>query len=487
MPSLTRPNFLVVLTDDQEIDNTSDPLVFPYFSTRPHGHWVDFENAFCSTPLCYPFRGSYFYGQRSDRNGKTKNDGDPPPWDRKIQWQRWMAFAGYRCGLVGKYLNNYPFGGNEVPTGFEFFRGTGTSSFYNGWDVIDETGATQTAASSGMPSYFTDACDQWAVQFLQSADPRPFFLYLAPFAPHDPFTPATRHLGAVVGGFTDPPEFNRLPSHPPAWHSTLYPGLTTSQENQARGERRLAKRTLLAVDEMLHHVIDKIEQMGKLDNTIIVFSTDNGLSFGRHCIKDDKKVPYRWSIKSSLRIRHPLAIQRTVRDLVTQMDVTASAVQYAGLTEADVVSISGHGLDGVPLDGILMDTATQWRDYVELFCEGGAGSVPTWWGLVGPNGIAETPGMGSYHSFPASGEESYFDWAIDKPELENLAFFANNVDPLAIRRSILAALQIDPHARDSQLRVLGEGGPPDEEPPIEPPPPPPILQPQLAGRRLRLG
>src|SRR4029450_2118815 len=99
----TKPNVVFVLTDDQHIYHLKH---MPYLSSKPHGNWIEFANAFENTPLCCPTRATILTGQYSHHHGIKGNSGKGFRDTSTIA--TWLKSAGYRTGLIGKYLNGYP-------------------------------------------------------------------------------------------------------------------------------------------------------------------------------------------------------------------------------------------------------------------------------------------------------------------------------------------------------------------------------------------
>ena len=118
-----RPNVIVVLTDDERWDGfDAMPWLTGGADARGSG-WETFPNAFSNTPLCCPARASLLTGRYARHTGVEDND-DGGNLDESSTLATWLHGAGYRTGLVGKYLNSYPFGVLPyVPPGWDRFVG----------------------------------------------------------------------------------------------------------------------------------------------------------------------------------------------------------------------------------------------------------------------------------------------------------------------------------------------------------------------------
>jgi len=193
---------VLILTDDQTLDTLpTEPAAMPWLQSQledPNGHWVWFPNAVASTPLCCPSRATILTGEYDTRthvrdkfSGSSLDDANTLPV--------WLHQAGYTTALVGKYLNNYPWGRAPfVPPGWDRWfakeNPNESTSYYN-YDVVDRGYARHYGATPS--AYATDVLSGAANAFLDGApSDRPWFLYFAPNAPHAPWIPAQRYRGA---------------------------------------------------------------------------------------------------------------------------------------------------------------------------------------------------------------------------------------------------------------------------------------------------
>src|SRR6266496_2260381 len=194
------------------------------------------------------------------------------------------------------------------------------------------------AATTSPSDYSTHVLANKAVDFLRSAT-SPFFLYFAPYAPHRPATPAARDASA----FSDlaparPPSYNEADvSNKPQWVQSRPPLSPASQANNDR-LRRNEYRTLLAVDRAVGRIVGALSDTGRLDNTMIVFMSDNGFLEGEHRLVE-KVAPYDESIRVPLVVRYdPLIAEPRVdaSHLVLNIDLAPTFAQLAGVTTPGV-------------------------------------------------------------------------------------------------------------------------------------------------------
>lgn len=376
-----RPNIVMILTDDQSSDSfPSEPAAMPWLQARvfdANDHWLWFPNAVISTPLCCPSRATIFSGEYSHHTGVLDNTlGDR--FDETDALPVWLHRAGYYTGLVGKYLNEYPFGNPAyVPPGwdrwFAKLNPLGTSTYY-GYTIIDQN--TTYVASDADTDYATDVLADQAVDFVRSAPAdRPFFLAFTPSAPHAPITPPPRYAGAFEG--VDIPRETSFAeqdvSDKPSWVRAL-PAIKAEEQAQLAADRQGESEALLAVDDAVRRIVDEIAARGDLDSTVIVFLTDNGFSFGAHR-HVGKSCPYEECVRTPLAIRVPGVRSASIPFLASNVDL---APTFAGLA----------GIPPRPSDGFdlraLFDSQI---DAPDIHREGavieylGSGDVPPWHGV----------------------------------------------------------------------------------------------------------
>lgn len=199
--------------------------------------------------------------------------------------------------------HKFQFHGAVVPPGWDEFHGLiGNSKYYN--YSLNENGHIRAYGND----YLTDVISEKAITFLKSSNKHKFFMMLAPPAPHAPYTPANRHAKAFPSVRAErTPNFNtpsgELDKH---WLLTMDPKqlpdeLLTTLDEIAR--KRF--QSLLAVDEMVGNIVRILTERNILDNTYIVFTSDNGYHLGQFAQAYDKRQPYETDIRVPLVIRGP--------------------------------------------------------------------------------------------------------------------------------------------------------------------------------------
>jgi arylsulfatase A-like enzyme len=374
-----RPNVILVVTDDQTADTLpSEPAAMPWLQAQladPATGWLRFPHAIAATPMCCPTRATLLTGLTAEHHGVASND-DGTDLDEGDTLATWLHDAGYTTALVGKYLNDYPWDrGPYVPPGWDrWFAKTNDAlaTTYYGYGVVD--GGAWRRYGSTPADYVTDVLGREAVAFVRSAPPdRPWFLYLAPPAGHEPWTPAPRHAGALAGAPPPPPgpELVNRVAGKPVWVRAL-PPIDAEALNQLQTDRVRARETLLSVDEQLHALWRTVVARGEQDRTVVIVVSDNGFQFGEHRWVG-KQAPYEPSIRIPFAIRSPWVEGGVEQELVSTLDVAPTIAGLAGLTSP--------AMDGIALTAVLRgDGQPPVRLGVPISWAGGE-DVPAWAGL----------------------------------------------------------------------------------------------------------
>lgn len=426
-----RWNFVVILTDDQSFDSLPHvPPVMPYLQAAiadPDGHWVEFRNGYVNTPLCCPSRATLLTGRYAHEHGVQTND-DGHLLDEGSTIASWLDEAGYHTGLVGKYLNQYPFGRDPfVPEGWDRWWGKehgDAANLYYGHTLIEQGIPTTYGDAPG--GYATDLFADRAVEFIREAPmDRPFLLWFAPTAPHPPWVSAPRHAGRYATmPVTPPSSVGEVDvADKPAWVRAL-PALDPAARAELRDQRRRSFEALLAVDDAVREVVDALEARGDLDRTVIVYLSDNGYSFGEH--RWVKKIcPYEECVRVPFLVRHPLATSGAEDVPVSAVDIVPTLVELAGLEPP--APLSGRSLvprlvEGDP-SGLSGTVYSEWV---------GDDRVPGW----------RQVRMGDLVYIELeTGERELYDLGVDPFQLENVIAVAAYTDDVLRLSAALAAFR----------------------------------------------
>jgi N-acetylglucosamine-6-sulfatase len=380
VPGAPRPNVLVVVTDDQSFGSLpARPPAMPWLQARLRSdpHWLRFDNAVVSTPICCPSRATILTG-RYARHTDVLGNQDGARLDEADTLATWLASAGYTNALIGKYLNLYPWDrGPYVPSGWDRWlakRNVNEGTTYYGYDVVDQT--TPLFIGHRPRDYSTTFLARAALEFVRGAPiDDPWFLYFAPSAPHKPWTPAPGDGRAFADLRTPAPSLAALNRVAGAadWVRAL-PRVDTTRRAELQRRRAGERRALLAVDGALRQLIGQIRRRGELHRTVIFFLSDNGYAFGEHRW-EGKRCPYEECIRVPFAVRTPWTTpdDRVLDTLVSNIDVAPTIADLAGVRPAARV-------DGVSLARMLRGGAPPERRGVFLDWPGD-GDVPPWVGV----------------------------------------------------------------------------------------------------------
>ncbi|MFN2589616.1 MAG: sulfatase, partial [Actinomycetota bacterium] len=349
-----RPNVVVILTDDQRWDTLA---AMPHVRSLLGGHGVTFKNAFVTTPLCCPSRAGLLTGRYSRNLGVYSDlppNGGAESFDDTSTLATWLNDAGYTTGFVGKYLNDYQAIREHIPPGWDEWTAIASQPAVNYYGFTLNENGSFVHYDRRPANYSTTVLGGIATRFLRTASP-PFFLHVAPVAPHAPAIPAREDAGRIVTPFTEwSPSFNEADVSDKPWGDS-HPRLSPAKVSQAGDRRERMLRSLLAVDRAVGEMARALAKRGQLDNTIIVFTSDNGYLLGEHRLSSKKIWPYEESIRVPLVIRTPWATKASVDShLVLNIDIAPTLAELARVTP-DVPP------DGVILVPLLRGQSPPWR------------------------------------------------------------------------------------------------------------------------------
>jgi N-acetylglucosamine-6-sulfatase len=435
-----RPNILFILTDDQDLllhSLDSMPNVRALIAEQG----LTFNDAFVPLSLCCPSRSSILTGQYAHNHRVYTNAA--PDGGFKIFFENGLEdrtigkslhAAGYRTGLMGKYLNAYPAGTEttHVPPGWDEWDVPVGGAAYNEFNYTMNQNGTLIRHGHTPDDYLTDVMAARAQEFIRgaAADKVPFFLYLGTYAPHKPFTPAPRHA-QLFPGVQAPrtPSFNEADVRDKPDAGRKLPLLGPADIALLDTQYRLRLQSLQAVDEMVAALVGVLRDTGQLDNTWIFFTSDNGYHLGQHRRKAGKYTPYEEDVRVPLLVRGPgVPAGRTVDAFTENVDF---APTFAALGGATLRSRP----DGRSLVPLLSGNPppSSWRRAVFLeqfaFHETPEGTG----GILEPSETTAAAGVQEYPTHlglrtPAykyveysTQEREYYDLVKDPNELQNLA------------------------------------------------------------------
>jgi arylsulfatase A-like enzyme len=405
------PNIVFVLSDDQRWDTLGS---MPNVQSELVAHGVTFSNSFVPTSLCCPSRASILTGKYAHSTGVYLNIGAHGGF-RAFKDSTTIATvlhkAGYTTGLFGKYLNRYGVAAADahyVPPGWDDWHVFLSKTKYYDYQ-LDENRHVRSYGHDAH-DYSTDVLAQKAVSFVHHAR-GPFFMELTPFGPHEPATPPLRYAKAfATSTWKKPPSFNAADVMTKPAYIRRLPELDAKRLTQADQFRRNQLASALAVDDAVGALVKELKARHELGNTMIVYASDNGVSWGEHhLIAARKLVPYEESIRVPLVIRYDKLTHgrpRQDRRLALNIDYAPTFAALAGRRMP--------GAEGRNLLPVLAGQQPAWRhDFLIEHLHGPPQTdVPTYCGVR-----TERYKYVLYQTR----EEELYDLKLDPFELQNLA------------------------------------------------------------------
>jgi arylsulfatase A-like enzyme len=363
-----RPNIVFVLMDDlrwDELHCTGHPFALSPNIDRLAAEGVTFRNAFVTSPLCSPSRACFLTGQYAHTHGITDNTDRSPASHRLQTVPRTLQANGYETAFIGKWH----MGVDDTPRpGFDHWVGfAGQGTYFDPVLNIDGERVKR-------QGFTTDLLTQYAVDLLNVPRTKPLCLWLPHKAVHpelqqfadgsisDPnggeFVPAERHKSLFVGApVVRRPNAAKAPSGKPALERKIgnLPPLgpaTGTDDETIRNRARMLK----SVDEGVGQMREALERTRQLDNTVFVFTSDEGYFFGEHGLSIERRLAYEESIRIPLIMRYPKRIRAGshVDAMALGIDLAPTLLEWAETKPA--VAMNGRSL--APL---LEKRKTPWR------------------------------------------------------------------------------------------------------------------------------
>ena len=462
-----QPNVVVITLDDMR----EDELVYmPRTRALLADQGVTFENAFAPYPLCCPARASFLTGLYT-HNHKVWSHQEP--WGFKSLRDRqtlpvWLQDAGYDTVFLGKYLNGYgaqpPPDGSApdsklyVPPGWTDWRGAidgglgaghpkdgGTYRFFN--TTLNDNGEFYLEPNRYQSEVFGDLTEDIVAE--RSGDDRPFFLWANYVAPHhgnpgepDDPKPITRDDGKKttyvttarpdrVKGMFDA-DITQAPgaggeadvSDKPFFVREL-PPLNQAELDGLLEVTRQRAEALAVVDEQVEKTVNALAASGELDQTLVLFTSDNGYFLGEHRIRQGKVLPYEPALGVPLLARGPGIPAGQVRtDPFTSIDFAPTILRAAEtrvdwpLNGRSLLDVARHGDRGWRR-AVMTDTGP--RGVVADLDESGPGLKAK---DPGPDALRYSQGIRTAHYLyveHASNEVELYDMDVDPGQLTNVA------------------------------------------------------------------
>ena len=300
----SKPNVIFIYTDDQNVYDFK-PKYMPQTFKLLKDQGTNFSDYIVATPLCCPSRAQYMTGNYPHNNGVFSNpSGYRNLKDKFNTLPVWMHNAGYRTAWVGKYLqgyDNYASNEFEAAPGIDDWHATFEPRYYD-YDIADNGERVRKGDRSR--DYYTTVVNKLAVDTVEQAakGKRPLFMTLNNLAPHHGFgkggrctnivPPAPRDVGLFKNAKVPrTPNFNEADTSDKPEAVVPYPPLKPERIKKLDLTAGCRQASLAAVDRGIADIYAAVKKAGELDNTVFMFTSDNGILQGQHRI-GGKNVPY---------------------------------------------------------------------------------------------------------------------------------------------------------------------------------------------------
>lgn len=397
------PNIIVILSDDhtrQAISAYGGTLMQTPGIDRIAREGAIFQNAYVTNSICSPSRAVFLTGKYSHINGLRDNSAGRSFDGTQQQIQKLLKARNYQTAWIGKWHLQ------SLPQGFDYWTILPDQGQYFQPTFIDMK--NDTLRQQG---YVTDLITRFSLQWLQQRDTtKPFFLVVGEKATHRNWMPAVEDLGAfdnrtfpLPANFWDryegrqaaqiqdmtigktmilhddlkigvdynrPGMFGRMSPAEKEAYKKYYDAAGAEYEKiksdsvalvQWKYQRYLRDylSTAKGMDRNINSILDAVDQMGLRNNTIVIYTSDQGFYLGEHGWFD-KRFMYEESFSTPLMIRYPGKIKpgTNVNAMVMNIDLAPTLLDYAG------VAVPGD-MQGESMKGLLEGKQGRpWREYL---------------------------------------------------------------------------------------------------------------------------
>lgn len=340
-----RPNLIMIMSDDHAahaIGSYGSRINRTPHLDRIAAAGMRFDNCFCTNAICTPSRAAILTGEYNHVN-EVRTLFDTLD-NTRPQLQKDLRQAGYQTALVGKWHLGH--GPENDPAGFDYWRVLPGQGDYHDPELIGPDGPQR------HPGYVTDIITDLSLGWLDRRDPtKPFLMMINHKAPHRPWDPDAKHATLYDDvDIPEPPTFDddhvgrsaaldglRMSMADLNERDLKQPvpfGLSAEEERSWRYQRYIKDylRCIASIDDNVGRVLDWVDEQGLTDDTVIIYTSDQGFFLGDHGWYD-KRLMYEESLRMPLLVSYPPLITpgSVCTDLVTNVDFAPTLLELAGV------------------------------------------------------------------------------------------------------------------------------------------------------------
>ncbi len=407
-----KPNFLFIYTDDQRWDamgvvqrEQGERARFPWIKSpsmdRLASEGVRFRNAFVTLSLCAPSRAAYLTGQYNHLNGITNNHTPFPA--TSVTHATLLRGAGYKTAYIGKWHMGEQKG--QRP-GFDY------SASFVGHGRYQNCPFEINGVSTPTKGWVDDVSTDYAIEWMKQNREQPFSMVIGFKSPHSPR--GGNNLPERLRGLHEGETSRTVPNS--KFTAIFNPPVPEGEQDRPRGLSSNAVhldylRHVRGADENLGRLLEALDALGLREDTVVVYTSDNGYYLGEHGLGDKRSI-YEESLRVPMLVRYPRLFPKgqIIDEMVLNIDLAPTFLDLAGVA----VPAAMQGLSWKAIAS--GQKPANWRKsfLAEYFFENGGGNTPT---LLGVR--TESRKMVVYPDHPEWTE--VFDLASDPYELKNLA------------------------------------------------------------------